>query len=289
MLSRGDDDRDYPYDGDGYRVQKVVGATTTTYAWDRLGAGGLGAVVGDGTGEYVFGPAGLQQRTVGAASQYAQGDGLGSVRLITDGSGAAAGTATFEPWGAPKGGSASLGGFGFTGEQTDAETGFVYLRARNYDPATGRFVQQDGYSGSPGNPQGQHRFAYVGNNPVRFADPSGHEAIEGGDLTNTRRECAERGYDPSYCASADPGDLMGVMGDTGGTLIDPTDPESAWQDGSWIDRGICILSLAGPGKFRAGGSAIMRSFERQLASGGRKSLEKSLVHGRGSWYRDVVG
>jgi len=63
----------------------------------------------------VFGPAGLQQRTVGAASQYAQGDGLGSVRLITDGSGAAAGGATFEPWGAPKAGSATLGGFGFTG------------------------------------------------------------------------------------------------------------------------------------------------------------------------------
>jgi len=56
----------------------VVGATTNTYAWDRLGAGGLGTVVSDGQAEYVFGPAGLQQRTVGAASQYAQGDGLGS-------------------------------------------------------------------------------------------------------------------------------------------------------------------------------------------------------------------
>jgi len=68
----------YTYDGDGYRTKKVVGATTNTYAWDRLGAGGLGAVVGDGGAEYVFGPAGLPRRTVGAASQYAQGDGLGS-------------------------------------------------------------------------------------------------------------------------------------------------------------------------------------------------------------------
>ncbi len=89
----------YTYDGDGYRTKKAVGATTTTYAWDRLGAGGLGMVVGDGTDEYVFGPAGLRQRTVGSASQYAQGDGLGSVRLITDGSGAATGTAGYEPWG----------------------------------------------------------------------------------------------------------------------------------------------------------------------------------------------
>jgi hypothetical protein len=60
----------YTYDGDGYRVRMVVGAATSTYAWDRLGAGALGTVVGDGTGEYVFGPAGLQQRTAGSASQY---------------------------------------------------------------------------------------------------------------------------------------------------------------------------------------------------------------------------
>jgi hypothetical protein len=69
--------------------------------WDRLGAGGLGAVVGDGAAEYVFGPAGVQQRTVGGASQYAGGDGLGSIRLITDASGNAAGTAGYEAWGAP--------------------------------------------------------------------------------------------------------------------------------------------------------------------------------------------
>ena len=30
----------YAYDGDGYRVKKTAGATATTYAWDRLGAGG---------------------------------------------------------------------------------------------------------------------------------------------------------------------------------------------------------------------------------------------------------
>src|SRR5205814_2182959 len=47
----------YAYDGDGYRVRKTVGGAATTYAWDRLGAGGLGTVVGDGTAEYAFWPA----------------------------------------------------------------------------------------------------------------------------------------------------------------------------------------------------------------------------------------
>ena len=71
----------YAYDGDGYRVRKTVGAATTTYAWDRLGTGGLGTVISDGTHEYVHGPAGLQRQVVTATAQarYAYGDGLGSV------------------------------------------------------------------------------------------------------------------------------------------------------------------------------------------------------------------
>jgi len=34
-------------------------------------------------------------------------------------------------------------GFRFTGERTDAATGFTHLRARQYDPATGRFTGAD--------------------------------------------------------------------------------------------------------------------------------------------------
>lgn len=54
----------------------------------------------------------------------------------------------------------------FTGEQRDGEPGFYYLRARHYDPATGRFLGQDPLP--TGNP-----YAYVGNNPVNAIDPSG--------------------------------------------------------------------------------------------------------------------
>lgn len=174
-----------------------------------------------GAAEYAFGSAGLQQRTAGGASQYAQGDGLGSVRLVTDGSGSAAGSASYEPWGAPKAGSASLGGFGFTGEQTDSETGFVYLRARSYDPASGRFVQQDSYLGSTVDPASMHLYGYVGNNPIRRTDPSGHEASEGGTLNNTRQECATAGHLADFCALAPPAELAVIETDRGGTLIRP--------------------------------------------------------------------
>lgn len=160
----------YGYDGDGYRVSQTAGGTTTPFAWDRLGAGGLGTVIGDGGGENVFGPAGLQQRTVGTSSQYAHGDGLGSVRLVTNAAGQAAGGATYEPWGVPKVGGTGLGGFGFTGEQADAATGLVDLRARTYDPATGRFLQLDplGLGGGSAN-----YYPYAANNPANYVDPSG--------------------------------------------------------------------------------------------------------------------
>jgi RHS repeat-associated protein len=36
---------------------------------------------------------------------------------------------------------------GYTGEQLDAETGFVHLRARYYDPAQGRFLTKDPFPG----------------------------------------------------------------------------------------------------------------------------------------------
>ena len=32
---------------------------------------------------------------------------------------------------------------GYTGEYHDAETGFIYLRARYYNPAIGRFINED--------------------------------------------------------------------------------------------------------------------------------------------------
>jgi len=54
-----------------------------------------------------------------------------------------------------------------------ADSDLYYLRARHYDPATGRFLSQDPWTGLASAPQTQHPNAYVTNNPVRFVDPSG--------------------------------------------------------------------------------------------------------------------
>ncbi len=64
--------------------------------------------------------------------------------------------------------------FGFTGQRRDASAGLMYYGARYYDATLGRFVSADTIVPQAGNPQGLNRYSYVGNNPLKYTDPSGH-------------------------------------------------------------------------------------------------------------------
>lgn len=55
----------------------------------------------------------------------------------------------------------------------DTETGFYYLQSRYYDPGTGRFINADGYVSTGDGVLGTNMFAYYGNNPVNYEDPTG--------------------------------------------------------------------------------------------------------------------
>ncbi|UYZ34373.1 hypothetical protein OD350_19190 [Clostridium beijerinckii] len=61
----------------------------------------------------------------------------------------------------------------YTGQQFDSITQQYYLRARLYNPVVGRFTQEDVYRGD-----GLNLYAYCGNNPVGYCDPSGYGAIK---------------------------------------------------------------------------------------------------------------
>jgi RHS repeat-associated protein len=68
----------------------------------------------------------------------------------------------------------------YAGEYYDLETNLYYLRARYYDPTTGRFISKDSYEGKVTNPLSLNLYTYCENNPVNRHDPSGH-ASEPGD------------------------------------------------------------------------------------------------------------
>ncbi len=60
-----------------------------------------------------------------------------------------------------------------SGPVVDAETGFQYLRARYYDPATGQFLSRD-----PITAQTRSPYAYTYGNPLNWRDPTGLDIFD---------------------------------------------------------------------------------------------------------------
>jgi RHS repeat-associated protein len=68
--------------------------------------------------------------------------------------------------------------FRYAGEYFDKETENYYLRARYYNPATGRFGSEDTFKGNPTDPMSLNLYTYCTSNPVRYIDPSGYRRID---------------------------------------------------------------------------------------------------------------
>ena len=101
-------------------------------------------------------------------------DAVGSVRAMTNDSGAILNNYTFGAFGQTTDQSETItNSHQFAGEQLDP-TGFYYNRARYYDSSIGRFLGQDSYAGNASDPQSQNLYPYAQNNPVLYNDPSGH-------------------------------------------------------------------------------------------------------------------
>ena len=66
--------------------------------------------------------------------------------------------------------------FRYRGYYYDSDLGLYYLNSRYYDPYIGRFISPDsvGYLGANGDLQSYNLYAYCGNNPVMYVDPTGN-------------------------------------------------------------------------------------------------------------------
>jgi RHS repeat-associated protein len=162
----------YTYNGDGLRVLSTVNGVPTPYVWDV--AAGLPQVLMEGAYAYAYGHALLARLDLNTEQLLAYGlDGLGSIRLLVDGdTRQIVDTYRYAPFGGLLAGGVSDNNRRFTGETQDP-TGLYYLRARYYDPTTGRFLTKDPFPGFAALTQSQNPYAYTMNNPVLFVDPSG--------------------------------------------------------------------------------------------------------------------
>jgi RHS repeat-associated protein len=175
----------YVYDGDGNRVAKTVGGVTTRYLVDTNNPTGYAQVVdelqsGAVVKSFTYGHDLISQRIVGDTLSFYQYDGHGSVRLLTNASGAITDAYDYDAFGNLIYRSGTTpNDYLYAGEQLDANLGFYYLRARYMNPSNGRFWTMDSFEGHFTDPLSLHKYLYADGNPIDRIDPSGQEATIG--------------------------------------------------------------------------------------------------------------
>jgi RHS repeat-associated protein len=181
-------DVSYVYDGDGLRVQKTSNGTTTNYLWDRNNLTGYPQVSeelqsGQVVRRYVYGPKGplYMVQLVGSSwvTSYYGLDATGSVRFLMNDSGQITDQYTRDAFGnlLSSSGVGTVNSIGLDGEYAEPETGLVYLRARWYDPTTGRFLQMDSFEGENAEPYTLSKYIFCENDPINRMDASGNADV----------------------------------------------------------------------------------------------------------------
>lgn len=178
---------DYTYDGDGNRLTSTTSGATTNYTWDVNNP--LPEMVREtspaGTRDFLNGAGGEPLATVipgsglGRGLHYLHLDDIGSVRAVTDTVPATGATYTYEAFGAPRTSPTNQtisNPVTFAGEYQDPTTGLYNLRARDYDPTSGRFTALDPIAQDIHDPY-IAAYVYANNQPTLLVDPSGLCAI----------------------------------------------------------------------------------------------------------------
>ncbi|AFY40222.1 RHS repeat-associated core domain protein [[Leptolyngbya] sp. PCC 7376] len=174
---------EYTYDIYGRRILKVVdsdgagtnSAETEAFVYD----GEHIALVFDGeenqTHRYLHGPQidqVLAEETADGEVRWALTDHQGSVRDVIDNDGVILNHITYDSLGniTSETDSEVSFRFSYTGREFDEESGQYFYRARYYDAAIGRFINEDPIGFASGD---VNLFRYVNNSPLNYVDPSG--------------------------------------------------------------------------------------------------------------------
>ena len=176
------------YDAFGNRVSKKVNGVTTKYlVEDDMNPTGYPQVLdeltnGVVTRTYTYGLQRISQDQVienlWTPSFYGY-DGGGNVRQLTNSLGTVTDKYEYDAFGNDVYHTGTTpNNYLYRGEQYDSDLGLYYLRARYYNPATGRFLSRDPLNGNAFDPKTLHKYLYAGGDPVNATDPTGKGIVE---------------------------------------------------------------------------------------------------------------
>ena len=221
MSVSGASSASYTYNGLGNRLQQTVDSVTTTYSLDL--AAGLTQVLADGDNTYLYGIGRIGEEQLDGWV-YHHSDALGSVRQLTDESGAVTLVKGYKPYGEVLSSAGDgVTSYAFTGEWADT-SGLIFLRARYYAPDFGRFISRDTWQGDYARPLSLNAWNYVEANPINLTDPSGHICLDPWAPSGVH-------FDPNRGCDYPEGST--------GTFWwrrDPLGPDTAIIDMPWVDE-----------------------------------------------------
>jgi RHS repeat-associated protein len=209
----------HAYDADGNRVRTEVTPSTgpprvTEFLVDPSGRLSHVVLETDGGGSplaYYVRSDDVLAVIRGGATRFLHADGHGSIRRLTDESGAVTDAYTYSAFGELLEHTGSdPNPYQFAGEAVDPNVGFYYNRARWLDVGTGRFLSPDPFEGADQDPLSLHKYLYTHADPVDRLDPSG--------LFSISNVCASISIQVSLFAMAHP-TLLTVMGFVASALI----------------------------------------------------------------------
>lgn len=163
----------YTYDGDGLLAARTRTAGITNLIWDTSMA--PAPLLEAGTDRVVYGLGPLYLARADGSTIRLVGDALSSVRAEVDDLGLVTKSFRYAAYGAisdhsPLDATPTL--LAFAGELTDPSN-LVYLRARWYEPAMGRFMAKDPFGGLATTPGSLNSYSYVIGRPTLLVDPLG--------------------------------------------------------------------------------------------------------------------
>ncbi|MDX6400379.1 MAG: hypothetical protein QOF27_985 [Gaiellaceae bacterium] len=243
----------YSYDGDGRRLQASSGTTAaskTNFLWDANNTLPQLALERDGSNSllrrFVYG-ADLLSMNTGGADYYFHHDALGSTANLTSSAGATQWTYVYEPYGIARtetkvNNKAPVSPMKFNGQYFDSATSLYHLRARQYDPALGRFLSLDPVAGSTEKPF-VSAYAYGDDAPTVLSDPSGLWTIGicgGVSVTVFHVSIQSKG-----CVVGSTHGQFGITGSGGATSSESRFGGLSATTGTQVSNARCIEDLSG--------------------------------------------